>query len=567
MPKLTEKFQQFRRFVLALSGAHAETLDLLPSERARFESLGWAILITSGMATVSMWFALSSAMGLNGILALPAALLWGLVIMGIDRWLITSMPIDGSRKFAMAVPRLLLAILLGTLISTPLVLRIFQSEIDAQISVIKQDRYSAFLQQQQNSDVTKQVATLGAQLNYLNNVIATHGAATGNTSSDPRLVALTSQLNHWTALKTQYYNAYICQLYGGPACPRKGNGPAAQASHLSYLQAAAQVTTIQGEIQARDRQLASNSKTAQLARFQQAQIAQPTVQGEYNTAVARRNALQASFYAQNKGANGILLRLQALSQLSNGDFTVTAARFMLFLLFLVIECLPVTVKLLQRRGLYEEGLDYARDAERRDVAKYYSMRSRIGQGGRRMLQLRPEPETNVRSIWNRTRELPAGQIGVASSPDEESTDVIYGQDHWNPAAPAGYDQPEDGGAHRRWYGEDRWRNNWQARPEQDQVPDAPGQRQPQPPSWGAEDRRDSSMPPTRPDIPHRGSGPGRDGFPAERDSGDDYPDRPARDAAAPPARPAGDPLEFEDEPVTARSDGHGGGIPLSWEDE
>ena len=97
-------FQRFRNFVIALSGAHAETLQLVPSERARFESLGWSILITSGLAAVSMWFALATTLNVNGIVAVPVALLWGLVIMGIDRWLVTSMPIDSSRKFALAAP-------------------------------------------------------------------------------------------------------------------------------------------------------------------------------------------------------------------------------------------------------------------------------------------------------------------------------------------------------------------------------------------------------------------------------------------------------------------------------
>ena len=35
----------------------------------------------------------------------------------------------------------------------------------------------------------------------------------------------------------------------------------------------------------------------------------------------------------------------------------TGARILLFLLFLVIECLPVTVKLLQQPGNYEQILD------------------------------------------------------------------------------------------------------------------------------------------------------------------------------------------------------------------
>src|SRR5690242_16079821 len=96
--------QELRRLLLALSGAREEILNRCPTERVKFESLGWAILITSGMATVSMWFALSSAMGVNGIIAVVPALAWGLVIMGVDRWLITSLPIEGKRRFGIAAP-------------------------------------------------------------------------------------------------------------------------------------------------------------------------------------------------------------------------------------------------------------------------------------------------------------------------------------------------------------------------------------------------------------------------------------------------------------------------------
>ena len=187
-------FARFRRFVLALSGAHAQTLDLVPTERARFESLGWAILITSCMAAISMWFALASAVGINGILAIPVALFWGLVIMGIDRWLVNSIPLDENRKWAIAVPRVLLAILLGTLISTPLVLRVFESEINAQIAKMQENNYNTYLQTQKNSQLTKQITTYSTELQYLNTEINSHGASTGNTAADPELVAYNKQL-------------------------------------------------------------------------------------------------------------------------------------------------------------------------------------------------------------------------------------------------------------------------------------------------------------------------------------------------------------------------------------
>jgi hypothetical protein len=488
MSKLEQRFHQLRKFVLALAGANEEVLALAPSERNRFESLGWAILITSGMAAVSMWFALASAVGINGIVAVPVALGWGLVIMGIDRWLITSMPIDGGRKFAMAVPRLALALLLGTLISTPLVLRVFQSEINAQIAKMQQQSYNTFLQQQQASDVAKQVGTYSSELQYLNNVIATHGAATANTASDPELLAyntqltnLNNELTHWTTLKSQYYTDYICQLYGGPACPKKGLGPAAKDSLANYDNASQEVSTLKGQINQtqqkisqRDAQLNSNSAADQQARYQQALTQQPIVKNEYDTALQRQSELQASFFTNNQAAHGILIRLEALSQLSNGNFTVTAARFLLFLLFLVIECLPVTVKLLQRPSLYEEALQHVRAAERRDFTKFYRFRSRLsGPGGTTVLRpmLRVEPDYRIDAIWTPTRALPGG-----ATPEDDQPDGAVG-DPRPPREPDEYGRPDSDGPDHHWYGADRWRNNWRDQTDESDEPLAGAPRQ------------------------------------------------------------------------------------------
>jgi hypothetical protein len=554
MRKLEQMFHKLRKIVLALAGAHEEVLTLVPSERARFESLGWAILITSGVAAVSMWFALASAVGINGILALPIALAWGLVIMGIDRWLIVSMPIDGRRKFAMAVPRLALALLLGTLISTPLVLRIFQSEIDAQMAKMQQVSYNTFLKQQQASDVTKQVTTYSGELKYLNNVIATHGAASANTASDPELTAFNKQLTnlngevtHWTSLKNQYYSDYICQLYGGPTCPKKGDGPAAKASLKNYNAASAEVATlrgqvnhVQGEIQQRDAQLSSNSKSDQQARYQQALTQQPVVKAEYDTALQRQNELQASFFANNQAAHGILNRLEALSQLSSGNFTVTAARFLIFLLFLVIELLPVTVKLMQRPGLYEEALGHAREAELKDVKKFYSFRSRlVGPDGTALMRptLQMEPDHRIQAIWTPARALP----GPAAPDADAQTD-----DPPPPPAP-GSNRPE-----QRWYGANRWRNHWQSQPVEDSEP----------PTWTS--RTDEYMPgPGDPGI--RPGGPVVAPPRAARAS-DDWPDddRDTQPASWHDDRAGGAPGGQTPAPMVSPGSG---GTPLSWDED
>jgi hypothetical protein len=562
------KLNQLRRLVLALSGADEEILEYVPSERTRFESLGWAILITSVMAMISMWFALATALSVNGIVAIPVAVFWGLVIMGIDRWLITSMPVDGRRKFAMAVPRVLLAILLGTLISTPLVLRIFQSEIDAQMAAMQQKNYSSFLSAQQSSQVNQQVTTYSNELQQLNTVINSHGAQTGNNAADPELVAynkqltqLQSQLTHWTSLKATYYKNYICQLYGGADCPKKGDGPAAKASYASYLQASQQVTStqgqignVQGEIQQRDQVLNSTSASSQQQRYAEALNQRPLVQAEYNTAVQRKDQLQATFYAQNQAAHGILMRLEALSQLSSGNLTVAAARLLLFLLFLVIECLPVTVKLLQRPGQYEAALREAKKAERRDYEKFFSTRSRLRQAGlspagqARAAQGAPvaaEPQPDP--IWNRTRRMPT----VLEHPEDDTpTEVFEDPGTARQDRAAGYGPPEETARpDNHWRGVDAWRNHWSHR-EQDDLE--------------GDDRRDARRDPfvaaTRVDY----------GF-ADELRDDRYHRENGQDSAGAYHEPSVPALEAanddDDGSGPPRAAGNGGGIPLSWDDE
>ncbi len=364
------------KFLTALAGARPDLLDRCDTERLKFQSLGIAILITSLMATVSMWFALASVLGLNPAGSLFVALLWGLIIMGIDRWLVTSMPSDGSRRWPIAIPRVLLAILLGTLISTPLVLRIFQSEIDTQITVIKEQRASAFLTAQQNSAVSHQVTYWTNDVRNLQQVIASGGTGSINPSDDAQLQSLTDQKNAELNLEQKYYQQWQCQLYGGQGCTVKGNGPLAQADQKAYYAAQSQVNTLNNEIQQRLSALSATNAASAHTRYEQAVSALPAAQKQLTNATAQQDALRNNFEAQNNATNGLLIRLQALDQLSGSNFALNAARLLLFLLFLVIECLPVTVKLLQQPGPYEEllaeraQLDF-KDAKRAMRAKRY----------------------------------------------------------------------------------------------------------------------------------------------------------------------------------------------------
>lgn len=537
--------RKLRAFIVTLSGARDQILTLCPTERIKFESLGYAILITSGLATVSMWFALSSALGVNGVVAIVPALAWGLVIMGVDRWLVTSMPIHGRRKFMIAIPRLLLAFLLGALISTPLVLRIFQSEINAQISVIKQERYSTFLSNQEHSTVAQQVTRLSNKAASLQQVIDTRGQAPLNPSADSQVELLNSQLKSWQSQERYYYAQWQCQLYGGTGCTVKGNGPLAQAMHADYLNAVSKINTIQGEIRDRESLLASTSAAEEKSRYDQAVAALPGVQGQLSAAQARQSALQANFYAQNQDTNGILIRLQALSQLSAGDFTVTQARFLLFLLFLVIECLPVTVKLLQQPGIYEEILRTAQDSELGNARRIFRGRPALAAtgatGATQILQLTAEPaRADLLAIWDQRRwNTPPGPDGASVTEHKTEAPALPGTAEPGPYGDDGTQGAQPSDRHGDWgRGEDPI---WRAPEVADDSRDEPDLRQTRPDvHYNAPTRGDGVFPPVQGVSP--------------ADSGElPVLDQPLRD--------------MEDDRVPANSDGQGGGIALSWDEE
>jgi hypothetical protein len=396
------------RFLLTLAGADPEIADRTPDERVRLEGPGWAILITSGVAAVSMWFALATVMGVSGFVAVPAALVWGLVIMGIDRWLVASMPVDSTRrKLAVAAPRFLLAVLLGAVISTPLVLRIFQPEINAQINVMRA---------QQLSEPRSQVSQWQDQVSNLERVIDSGGQVPINPSTDPTTVALIKQLNAERVIEQTAYRGWQCQLYGGPGCP-VGNGPLAKASQTAYEQAAAEVSSLQSQIQSRESQLAATGGQAANARLRQAQDALPAARAELAAARAQLNAVLASLQLQD-GNNDLLTRLQALNQLAGGNPTVSAARWLLFLLFVLIECLPVTVKLVQPAVDYQKIL--ARELDRRLkitlIQEGLRQRSADPQQGRRPPVLAPHDATPAQAASSR-------RTGPLAVPDDLKKEI------------------------------------------------------------------------------------------------------------------------------------------------
>lgn len=154
----------FTQFLWACAGADPSVLVRCPyTDSVKFQGVGGIVFATAVLAFASGSYAFytvfepRTGMALDRMVHWPtvatatiAGLVWGLVIFNLDRFIVSSTGKgDGSeriswKEFRQAIPRLMMAVLLGVCISAPLEIRILKPEIDAQLE-LEQNEYLAQL--------------------------------------------------------------------------------------------------------------------------------------------------------------------------------------------------------------------------------------------------------------------------------------------------------------------------------------------------------------------------------------------------------------------------------------
>src|SRR6201995_2330894 len=122
------------RFFWFCSGAHIDTLKKYPVEHNKYVGIGATIFFTALFASLSggyaMYFVFSGSAFAVGF-AILFGLIWGTAIFNMDRYIVSSINKQGSvnQQILQASPRILLAIMIGIVISRPIELKIFDKEI------------------------------------------------------------------------------------------------------------------------------------------------------------------------------------------------------------------------------------------------------------------------------------------------------------------------------------------------------------------------------------------------------------------------------------------------------
>ena len=138
-------------FLWKCAGADSQILIHAPfSDHIKAAGIGGVVLATTVMATVAMGFAMHTIFGENTkhghegnwAITIPAALVWGIIIFNLDRFIVSTVKGDGTEKITWGevwamLPRLVMAVIIGLTISAPLETYIFQTEITREWSRVQ----------------------------------------------------------------------------------------------------------------------------------------------------------------------------------------------------------------------------------------------------------------------------------------------------------------------------------------------------------------------------------------------------------------------------------------------
>ena len=239
--------------------------------------------------------------------AIAFGLVWGLMIFNLDRYIVSSMKKKGKwfQDFGMAIPRIVLAVIISIVIAKPLELKIFSSEIQAELISMQQEtrklhedklklRFDADLKkvEEEIDDINGELRRLRNQKDIL--YAQALGEADGTGGSKIRNM--------------------------GPIY--KAKMQTAKASEDEFNLRKAELDPILAEKEARKKTILE-SRDSELLALEKAAL------------------------------NGFASRIEALDRISSKSNAVFMASIFIMLLFIAIETAPLFVKLISDRSPYD----------------------------------------------------------------------------------------------------------------------------------------------------------------------------------------------------------------------
>jgi len=314
--------EKLNHFFWFCSGVHIPALQKVPTEKVKYFGIGATIFFTGLLAAIAGSYALNFIFDDNSsavFIAVLFGLLWGLVIFNMDRYLVSS--IDKSASTSMQIlqasPRILLAIVIGLVISRPLELKIFDKEIKEQL---RKD----YLKQQH-----EKIAVINGNFNqkYHDQLKVLDELKSEKMRIENGIKEGRRQLNF--EIFGNKTNETSGIMGYGPYAKRKEQGLKQQEASLAQLK----------------RRIDEQEMILSNYREKEGVLEEKLLYG----ATLNERVNQAGFADRNKALNE--LKFDEKGQIIIANYWAIS---FIGLLFIFLECLPILVKLMSVKGPYDQ---------------------------------------------------------------------------------------------------------------------------------------------------------------------------------------------------------------------
>ena len=297
---------QLKTFFWQCAGAHRPVLENCPSESSKYTGIGATILFTGIFAALAGGYALYTVFD-NYWIATLFGLLWGLMIFNLDRFIVSSMRKNGNpqREWLMAAPRLALAVIISIVIAKPLELKIFEKEIDSEITLMIQEDLLV-------KEQAIKTRFLESKMQLADEIATLKQEITDKTQSRNELRRIAQQ-----------------EADGTGGSGKRNPGPI-------YRIKKADADRVEAEL--------AELTLVNQRLIDEKQLALSNIEQEEATALDEITKSQLT---------GLASRMEALDRLTQKSEAIAIAHWFIMLLFLAVETAPIFVKLISPRGPYD----------------------------------------------------------------------------------------------------------------------------------------------------------------------------------------------------------------------
>lgn len=349
--KLIEWGGFLNEFFWICAGVDRKVLRQCPTDWAKYAGTGGTILFTALMAAISGAYALNFVFD-SLYYSIPFGIFWGALIFNLDRFMVNTMYSDGKHTISLeeikgGLPRIILAVFLGMVISTPIEMKIFDDTINENLPTIKAKANEKFNGQKAEFDANKKA--LITRKDSISRELSNQQSGTPET-----IKALEKAKDELAVINDKLYK----ELYGTGVTHKAGKGPASQ--ELQRQQDFKQREV--NQLMAKADKEAIELKAVIAENRQRLQHELDQIDKEFNYVQGQIDEINKSKSTTTEGLKHFSAQLEALYIGTSWEesHTLCIARLMVMLLFIAIEVIPTLFKMMVSFGPYDDYLNAER---------------------------------------------------------------------------------------------------------------------------------------------------------------------------------------------------------------